>query len=134
MNQDRKCLFHNRKIEKEALDGLRGILSLHIMVFHAQPRLFVSSQPLNIYAAVDMPIFFLLSGFSLAVSYGMKSLVLDESGRSIESKEGFDYWQFYKNRCIRILPLHYLGLAIGFICWKFGYDSFSNFHFHNLYC
>ena len=119
-------------MDKEALNGLRGILSFHIVAFHAYIIPFPSSVPINLYAQIDMPIFFLLSGFGLAVSNGRtlfydsnKCVAGDDKEWDTEEKQEFDYWKFYKNRCIRILPLHYLGLIAGLICWTFGYEKYS---------
>ena len=110
-----------KMLDKGALNGLRGFLSLHIMLFHALPRPFPNSPPLNLYAAIDMPFFFLLSGFSLAISNGKKSEKGDNQQQTLQNSKNFDYRNFFKNRCIRILPLHYLALIAGFICWKSGY-------------
>ena len=108
-------------LDKGALNGLRGFLSLHIMLFHALPRPVPSYPPLNLYATLDMPFFFLLSGFSLAISNGNQCEKLKNQTRPSVNFQSFNYRKFYKNRCIRILPLHYLALVAGFICWKSGY-------------
>ena len=120
-------LYYSIMLDKGALNGLRGFLSLHIMLFHALPRPFPSSPPLNLYAAIDMPFFFLLSGFSLAISNGNQcKKLIENKPRPSEYFQNFNYSKFYKNRCIRILPLHYLALVAGFICWKSGYAIIFN--------
>ena len=79
----------------------------------------------ELFTPIDMPMFFLLSGFSLSVAYGKtmwngatrcslgcKKEILDNDGNLEDQKEKpnlFDSWGFYKKRLIRILPLHYLG-------------------------
>ena len=59
------------RADKGSLNGLRGIFAFHVMVFHACMFLGGGTWPkLNLYANVDMPLFFLLSGFSLVLAYG----------------------------------------------------------------
>ena len=129
--------FKQTRLDKGALDGLRGLFAFHIMAFHA--CLFMGSAihpTVNLYGSVDMPLFFLLSGFSLTLAYGKtlwngstrcclgcKSTSLD--GPDIENPSKapkiFDSWEFYKKRFIRILPLLYLGHILVLMVWKFGY-------------
>ena len=126
----------DERLDKGALNGLRGLFAFHVMAFHA--CLFVPGdvEPIvNLYAHVDMPLFFLLSGFSLALAYGKtawngssrwcfgcKTQTLD--GIDIENPDDapkiFDSWEFYKKRLIRIFPLHYLSIVMVLIVWKFG--------------
>ena len=122
--------------DKGSLNGLRGIFSFHVMVFHAC-RVLGTRPKLNLYGHIDMPIFFLLSGFSLALTYGrtkwdVSSLtcrntstkgVSEVAYAETPTKQAkiFNAWEFYKKRMIRILPLHYLGIILGLITLKFGY-------------
>jgi hypothetical protein len=53
-------------VDLSALNGLRGLVAVHIMTHHA---LLFSDLRINIQGSVSMPIFFLLSGFTLAVVY-----------------------------------------------------------------
>ena len=63
--------IQNRSMDEGALSGLRGILAFHIMVTHVIIRFFVGGNLfVYIYGAIDMPFFFLLSGFCLALNYG----------------------------------------------------------------
>ena len=126
-------------MDKGALNGLRGLLAFHIMAFHA----FIYLKPpsvnitLMLYGQVDMPLFFLLSGFSLTIAYGKtlwngstrcclgcKTTTSDgvtDSENPAEGRKIFDSWSFYKKRLIRILPLHYLGHIMVIIVQTFGY-------------
>ena len=125
------------RVDKGALNGLRGVFSFHVMVYHACVFLGNGFHPkLNLYANVDMPLFFLLSGFSLTLAYGRtvwdrSSLGFSNNNQKVisnvtdvENFEGspkiFNSWEFYKKRLIRILPLHYLGTILVLIVWKFG--------------
>merc|ERR1711966_17970 len=68
--------------------GLRGLMALHVAVFH-----FLMGRDLFIGGNAHMPFFFLLSGFALATVYGDTQIRLSS---------------FYRNRAARILPLFYL--------------------------
>ena len=127
--------------DKGSLNGLRGILSFHVMVYHACS--FLGTRPkLNFYGNIDMPLFFLLSGFSLSLTYGGRKWDVSSLTCRNTNTEGasgvtyaetpskqssiFDAWEFYKKRMIRILPLHYLGIILGLITLKFGYLFCNN--------
>ena len=106
------------------------------MAYHACDFLAGDVKPkVNLYGHIDMPLFFLLSGFSLALSYG-KTIWNGSTrwcfGCQTSSSDGidqenpeqqpkiFDSWEFYKKRFFRILPLHYFGHILVLIGWKFG--------------
>ena len=131
------------RVDKGSLNGLRGIFAFHVIVFHACMFLGGGTWPkLNLYANIDMPLFFLLSGFSLVSAYGRtewggSSLTCRNDGtkgvsgvtdeEALEKPSNiFNAWEFYKKRLIRLLPLHYLGTILVLIAWKFGY-RFSKF-------
>ena len=82
-----------------------------------------------------MPLFFLLSGLSLALGYGKTNWngstrgcfgckATSNDGVDTENPEEeakiFDSWEFYRKRLIRILPLHYLGIVLVLIVYKYG--------------
>ena len=132
------------RADKGSLNGLRGIFAFHVMVFHACMFLGGGTWPkLNLYANIDMPLFFLLSGFSLVLAYGRtewdgSSLTckndrtkdlsgLKDAEIPEKSSHIFNAWEFYKKRLIRIIPLHYLGTILVLIAWKFGYRFCHNF-------
>ena len=121
-----------------ALNGLRGFFAFNIMAYHG--FLFLKQTEahigIDLYSSVHMPLFFLLSGFSLTIAYGKtqwngssrcclgcKTNSLDGVDDIENPNEGakiFDSWEFYKRRLFRILPLHYLGHITTLIAWKFG--------------
>jgi peptidoglycan/LPS O-acetylase OafA/YrhL len=89
-----------------ALDGLRGIAALSIVVAHANyffPRLPVA------YLAVDF--FFVLSGFVLAHAYAKRL------------QEGLSGGRFMLARLIRLYPLYLLGSALMLPLLWHGYRS-----------
>ena len=124
------------RFDKGALNGLRGLFSFHVTAFHACLFLAGNVEPkVNLYAHIDMPLFFLLSGFSLTLAYGKTKWNGSSRGCfgcKTNSKDGaeaetpeqelkiFDAWEFYKRRLIRILPIHYLSIILVLIVWKFG--------------
>ena len=125
------------RLDKGALIGLRGLFAFHVLAYHACLCAAGDVYPtVNLLAQVDMPLFFLLSGFSLTLSYGKTAWngstrgcfgfkISTQDGVDAENPEGklkiFDSWAFYKKRLIRILPLNYLGHVLVLIVWKLGY-------------
>lgn len=94
-----------------ALDGLRGIAAIGVVLFHfmeiAAPDYRDSFIP-HSYLAVDF--FFCLSGFVIAYAYDGK---LETMGKK----------SFFKRRLIRLQPMVLIGAVIGLICFLF--DPFS---------
>lgn len=84
----------------DLLDGMRGIAAIAVMVFHI-----TQSNGLmwlgNAWVAVDL--FFILSGFVIAHSYGRKI------------RDGLSFTQFARARLLRLLPLYLVGLLLGLI-------------------
>nr|WP_322099070.1 acyltransferase [Novosphingobium terrae] len=84
------------------LDGLRGVASLLVVVFHLFEAFSGGDPTKQIinhgYLAVDF--FFLLSGFVIAYAY-------DDRWGSMSS------WSFYKRRLIRLQPMVVLGSLLG---------------------
>ena len=100
-----KKMFVERDIDTRALDGLRGIAALHVMVGH-----FLKSGC----GALEMTLFYLLSGYSLTLAYG---------GRT--GTEGSVVWRtlwFYWNRFVRTAPTFYLS-NIAAILISFNYRT-----------
>jgi peptidoglycan/LPS O-acetylase OafA/YrhL len=82
---------HNRF---DALDGLRGVAAIAVMISHfSQETLFK-----NAYEAVDL--FFMLSGFVIAHSYGARLL------------SGMTSTEYVKRRLIRLYPMLLISLLI----------------------
>src|ERR1700678_1830509 len=84
------------------LDGLRGVASLMVVIFHTfEPH--AHGNPLKQYInhgylAVDF--FFILSGFVIAYAYD------DRWGKMTQ-------WDFYKRRLVRLQPMVVMGSVIG---------------------
>lgn len=82
-----------------ALDGLRGIAALAVVLLHTTEYFRLPVQPGHAYLAVDF--FFMLSGFVIAHAY--------ESRLSL----GMGVGRFLAVRLIRLQPLALLGVALG---------------------
>lgn len=89
-----------RKQQFEILDGVRGIAAISVMFMH-----FLQDLPIPVlqsaYLSVD--VFFMLSGFILTHSYGER--LRQEAWRS----------EYLKRRVIRLYPMIFIGLTIGFV-------------------
>ncbi|ESQ91756.1 acyltransferase [Asticcacaulis sp. AC460] len=85
------------------LDGLRGVASLMVVVFHLFEAYSGGSAQKQIinhgYLAVDF--FFLLSGFVVAYAYDDRWLA------------NMTQWDFYKRRLVRLQPMIIMGSLIG---------------------
>ena len=56
-------------LDSSTLEGLRGLAALHVLFFHY--LLFsLGTNKINISGSLEMPLFFLLSGFTLSLAYG----------------------------------------------------------------
>jgi peptidoglycan/LPS O-acetylase OafA/YrhL len=84
----------------EALDGLRGVAAICVVAGHFGQMLNIY-WPANMFLAVD--IFFMLSGFVIAHSYGDR-LRRDMSG-----------WNYLGRRLARLYPMFIAGLLIGVV-------------------
>jgi peptidoglycan/LPS O-acetylase OafA/YrhL len=84
------------------LDGLRGVASLMVIVFHLFEAYSGGDPQKQIinhgYLAVDF--FFLLSGFVIAYAYD-------------DRWAGMGQWEFYKRRLVRLQPMIIVGGLIG---------------------
>src|ERR1700722_3197255 len=83
-----------------ALDGLRGVAAISIVVFHYSQNLGWELLP-NAYLAVDF--FFMLSGFVIAHAYEARL----RSGQTVA--------EFMQRRLIRLYPLYWLGTTLPII-------------------
>lgn len=83
----------------EALDGLRGIAAVAVVIFHANVGLESLAQPLpGGYLSVDL--FFVLSGFVIALSYENRL------------GHGMGMAVFLRARAVRLLPVHIFAMGI----------------------
>ena len=84
------------------LDGLRGVASVVVIMFHVMETFSLGNPFIQIinhgYLAVDF--FFLLSGFVVAYAYD------DRWGKLTQ-------WDFYKRRLVRLQPMVIMGSLIG---------------------
>ena len=100
MNEPRTYL--ESKNHYPILDGLRGVASLLVVVFHVFETFNGGSRFAQIinhgYLAVDF--FFVLSGFVVAYAYD------DRWGKMTQ-------WDFYKRRLIRLQPMVVVGSLVG---------------------
>ena len=96
------------KSHYEILDGLRGVASILVVVFHVFETYSDGNRFKQIinhgYLAVDF--FFVLSGFVVAYAYD------DRWGKMTQ-------WDFYKRRLIRLQPMVIMGTIIGAILFYF---------------
>jgi peptidoglycan/LPS O-acetylase OafA/YrhL len=97
-----------------ALDGLRGVAALSVMIHH-----FISYRGTTVFndagAAVDL--FFILSGFVITHSYGARL------------QNGMSVFEYMCRRVIRLYPTFILGLVIGgpilYVLMKAGLADYS---------
>ena len=92
----------------EALDGLRGVAALTVMLGHFGLLLDLFASP-NGLLAVDT--FFMMSGFVIAYSYGERL------------RRGMPAWTYLYRRVVRLYPMHIIGLLIGVAVLYYGVRS-----------
>ena len=118
----------SNKIDTNALNGLRGVLALHIMLHHSFQ---FSKLQLSLLGGIQMPLFFLISGFILALNDGSKKIYsntkccseLKKFTSSDEAENKFNARNFYLRRIARTVPLYYLSNLIVEPLVFFGYSS-----------
>jgi len=98
---------NKQNVNTQALNGLRGFLSIYIMLFHT---LLFSKWQFNILGSVPMTFFFLLSGFVLGLNEGKRQYLPTICCTEL-TKRGdghYDARNFYQRRIARTLPLYYV--------------------------
>lgn len=96
----------------EILDGLRGVASVMVVLFHLFETYSggQATQTINHgYLAVDF--FFVLSGFVIGYAY-------DDRWNKMST------WGFFKRRLVRLQPMVIMGTVLGACFYFFGQDSF----------
>ena len=97
-------------ISTDAFTGLRGLAAVWIMIFHCFQLI---ETPVDLQGSSLMPLFFLLSGFSLTLSY-----------RPIQnSRTSIPFFSFYRNRVARAYPVYLLWNLLSIPLWAFGYGT-----------
>jgi peptidoglycan/LPS O-acetylase OafA/YrhL len=98
----KSTVYLESKSHYEILDGLRGVASVLVIVFHVFETFTGGNRFIQIinhgYLAVDF--FFVLSGFVVAYAYD------DRWGKLTQ-------WDFYKRRLVRLQPMVIMGSVIG---------------------
>lgn len=102
-------LFHPARQRLDALDGLRGLMALLVVIYHLQAVLPGVSQSLT--AAVPMirqawfavDVFFVMSGFVMAYVYG---------SQFSEGVKLSQYARFFYARFARLYPVHLFSWAV----------------------
>ena len=129
-------------LDNGALNGLRGFFAFYIMVHHAwttNPQIASSNSTIHLYGDVLMPLYLMLSGFSVSLAYGKirwSTSAMNRLGYQASSSNAaeslpfprrerriFPIWSFYRKRFIKTLPVHVLGIAFSLILWNFRYPS-----------
>ena len=107
----------------EAHAGLRGAASLWVMLFHC---VYYSEFQMNFQGSSLMPLFFLLSGFSLTIRYGTSNyspLRPSFHEHSEISNALFEAGIFYRNRFARVMPTYYASLILALPLWFLGFGG-----------
>ena len=125
------------------LIGLRGIAAVWIMLFHC--FLFCRLQ-WDFQGSTLMPLFFLLSGFSLSVGYmnrfvsngnyvesHLDAVLLEdieihtelEQNTQLHQQQGSSVRQYFYNRIIRVMPVFYITFAFAIPITVYGYGGFD---------
>lgn len=96
------------------LDGLRGVASIMVVVFHLFEAWSHGDRRQQIINHGDLAVdfFFMLSGFVIAYAY-------DDRWGSMSQ------WQFYKRRLVRLQPMIIVGAVLG--AALFAFQDFSIF-------
>ena len=120
-----------------ALNGLRGLAAFHIMIFHyisESEELAAAAVEVNLNGSLQMPLFFLLSGFSLALAYGKTEwnvkccCCCGQNQEEEKELPSFKSWDFYRNRFARIGPLYYLTSLLAYPLWLLGKNEMFDSH------
>lgn len=112
------------RINLDAHDGLRGIMACWIMVFHCFRE--YRGSDIDFQGSSIMPLFFLLTGFTSAIVYNniLPSNEEIASGKTLDiPRKSLQFWTFYANRLVRVVPVYYLFSLIAIPCWLYGYGD-----------
>lgn len=129
-----EAVVNSRKgsaIDMTGQNGLRGLLSIWIVVFHC---LYYDHNPIDLQGSSLMPLFFLLSGFSLTIGYYKKimnpsipqvyPLPSTQAGNG-KDVSTFDWWRFMYLRLVRVLPVYVIANALCYPAFFQGFGAFD---------
>ena len=113
----------------DALNGLRGLMSVHIILLHVFQYCIFEIQ---LFAQVHMPLFFLLSGFCMTLSYGktqydgfnyfcISTQTHENEGSEVKI---FETGNFLIGRCIRILPIYWITFILALLLVFVGHSCY----------
>jgi peptidoglycan/LPS O-acetylase OafA/YrhL len=123
----------NARIEMKDHGGLRGLAAVWVVIFHC---MYYSTYPIDLLGSTLMPLFFLLSGFSLTIGYYKRLIPKPHEYKAVEvvesnpsspadsetshksqlfnptpaSEMSFATFQYY--RFLRVMPVYFILLAI----------------------
>lgn len=97
-------------VDMDAHNGLRGALAMWVLLFHC---LLFCKLGLDWQGSSLMPMFFMLSGFALAVVYQPR--LAEGAPRPVR------VGAYLRNRLARVMPTYYVGLALALPLWFTGY-------------
>ncbi len=100
MEPDNKIIGSSPPHRLLALDGMRGIAAIIVMIFH-YTKVSESHYWVLANGRVAVDLFFCISGFVLAYTYAEKL------------KNGMPFLAFVKRRFVRLFPMHFLGVIMG---------------------
>lgn len=115
-------------IDMRDQNGLRGVLSIWIVVFHC---LVFDHNPIDLQGSSLMPLFFLLSGFSLTVGYYKKFInaslpqTYPLPSSNTKAQESVTLWKFMYLRLVRVLPVYYICNALCYPAFFQGFGAFD---------
>lgn len=112
------------KIDLTDHGGLRGLLSIWIVVFHC---LIFDKHPIDVQGSSLMPFFFLLSGFSLTIGYYRKFLptVSSDDPKSETLNKPISWFSFMYGRLVRVLPVYYICFLLCLPPFFAGFGAFN---------
>jgi len=92
------------------------------MVFHS---VYFSEAELDLQGSSLMPLFFLLSGFSLMVAYAPKLGVNDNVSidLNLQQSNTFRTMKFHQNRFARVYPVYLICIFVALPYWFYGYGD-----------
>ncbi len=102
--------------------GLRGFCAIWIMLFH---YILYSTFPIDFQGSSFMPLYFLLSGFSLVIGYEPKQPLNQDNieDHSMHSEVDIPFEPYFQNRLARTLPVYYVCNALSIPYWISGFGD-----------